>query len=267
VLGAALVIAAGGYALTLWSQRRVPPPAFVRDVDADGPVRPEFAPDPAAALNILFIGNSLTANHNLPGMVRELIAAPDAGPAHVVALTRGGYGLEDHWNLTNAPQVIALGEWDLVILQQGPSATEGRPSLLEYSRRIDERVAAIGGRTALYQVWPSSARAFDYDGVCESYRRAAEQIGGVLFPAGEALRLCAQRHPEIPLYRGDGFHPTVEASYLAALVMAGQITGQSPLTLPTTIIPDARRSHAIDLEIARHLQQIALEANERFALP
>jgi len=60
----------------------------------------------------------------------------------------------------------------------------------------------------------------------------------------------------MPLYGPDGFHPTVTASYLAALVIYQQISGRSPVGLPAwTQMPAAR---------ALLLQEAAQEANEHF---
>jgi hypothetical protein len=222
--------------------------------------------DENAKFNVLFIGNSLTYANDLPEMVRVLIESVQQGPAHVEVAAYANFGLEDHWVSGAARDAINGGGWDVVVLQQGPSATEGRPSLLEYSRRFDEEISAVGARTALYMVWPSQARLFDFDGVSESYALAAEQVGGLLYPAGEAWRLAWQSDSTLQLYGSDGFHPSAAGTYLAALVMFQQLTRLSPVGLTGDVVTSSGVVLQLSAETAAILQEAALEANALFAV-
>ena len=121
------------------------------------------AVDSTDGLQVLFIGNSLTFQNNLPGMLAALVDSAGAGPITVESVTFGGWGLQDHWVRGGSREAIARGGWDVVVIQQGPSATEGRPSLLEYSRLYADEVSAVGARLALYMVWPAAVRDFDFD--------------------------------------------------------------------------------------------------------
>lgn len=220
--------------------------------------------DDGEGLRLLFIGNSLTYTNNLPGLLRNMLrqAGVDVGRMESVALPN--YGLQDHWVQGPARRGIADDAWDIVVLQQGPSATEGRPSLLEYSERFADEIEAVGGRPALYMVWPASARAFDFDGVSYSYRTAAENVDGLLFPAGEAWQAAWRREPTLALYGPDGFHPSLLGTYLAALVMFEQLTGRDLHDLPP-VIPSTDGDVTITPERARVLQDAAMEANAAFA--
>jgi hypothetical protein len=216
-------------------------------------------------LRVLFIGNSLSATNDLPGIVHALIDSAGGAEAESVTISTVAYpnfGLEDHWSTGEARRAISRGNWDLVVLQQGPSATEGRPSLLEYSERFAGEIRAHGARAALYMVWPARVRSFDFDGVSESYRMAADRVGGMLLPVGDAWRIAWASDSSLPLYGPDGFHPSPMGSYLAGLVMYGQFTGGSPVGLPsgvTTLSGDVR----IDPETAAILQAAAAEAIEQ----
>ena len=159
---------------------------------------------------------------------------------------------------------INEGDFDFVVLQQGPSATEGRPSLLEYSQLFANEIVAAGGRPALYMVWPSQARFFDFDGVSDSYQTAAAQVGGVLFPAGEAWRAAWAQDPALELYGADGFHPSEMGTYLAALVMFAQLAATDPRILPA-VIPTSSGLVGITDEVAALLHQAAIDANAAFA--
>lgn len=171
------------------------------------------------SMSLLFIGNSLTYANDLPGILRQMLEDADIQVDRIESVAYPNYGLQDHWVIGGSREKIAEGGWDYVVLQQGPSATEGRPSLLDYTQRFDEEIRAAGATTALYMVWPSQARDFDFDGVSDSYRTAAESVNGVFFPAGDAWRAAWELDSNLVLYGFDGFHPSRMGSYLAAIVM------------------------------------------------
>jgi hypothetical protein len=212
---------------------------------------------------VLFIGNSLTYTNDLPGMLAAMIDSAGAEPTFFESRTLPNFGLEDHWQ-TGAREAIASRAWDIVVLQQGPSATEGRPSLLEFSARFNDDVRKGGGRVALYMVWPAAVRDFDFDGVSESYRLAAEQVDGLLFPAGEAWRAAWRIDSTLTLYGDDGFHPSILGTYVAALVMFEQLTGLPVERASASFQTPAGLLVSIPDETAEILKAAATEANEEF---
>lgn len=213
---------------------------------------------------VLFIGNSLTYYNDMPLMIAAFAEADGQDTLGIGSVLVGGYSLEDHWYDGRARRAILDFEWDIVILQQGPSSTpENQAHLAEWSARFAGEIRAVGGRPALYMVWPEATRQDAFDAVSEAYRSAAEEIDGMLFPVGEAWRAALRRDPDAPLYGSDGFHPSVAGSYLAALVMYEQIYGRSPIGLPRELqLPIGRVS--VDSALARVLQEAAAEANAEF---
>lgn len=183
-------------------------------------------------LRVLFVGNSLTIFNHLPGMVTAVSRLTGGRAIDAESVSRPGTGLEDHWGLPETREALQRGGWDVVVLQQGPSATEGRPSLLEYGRRFAGEIRRAGAEPAFYMVWPSRARFGDFDGVSLSYRTAAESTGATLLAAGDAWRRAWALDPDLELYGGDGFHPSPLGSLLAALVIVRGITGRLPASLP-----------------------------------
>ena len=168
---------------------------------------------------ILFVGNSLTYSNDLPGMLAALLGQGSDDDFVVDSEASANFGLIDHWSFGDARERIRAGGWEVVVLQQGPSATEGRPYLLDYVELFADEIRAGGGEPALYMVWPSRDRFHDFDGVFDSYRTAAENDDGLFFPSGEAWRVAWETDPELPLYGTDGFHPSVFGTYLAPLVL------------------------------------------------
>lgn len=226
---------------------------------------PEVRPRDPQALNLLFIGNSLSSNNDLPGLLAALADSAGLGPLSVTNVSVGGYGLQDHWVRSQTRNALAAGGWDLVILQQGPSATEGRPSLLEYSARFAEEARGVGAEVALYMVWPSLSRFHDFDGVFSSYLAAATQVDGLFFPSGESWRVAWETQASLPLYGLDDFHPTRLGTYAAALVMFQQITGHSPVGLPSTVRTGGNQLYDLNAADAALVQAAAAEANRRHA--
>ena len=196
-------------------------------------------PGPA---RILFIGNSLTYSNELPAVVCAM--ARSAGRQVTCdSVAKPDYGLEEHWNEHEARQAIGRG-WDVVVLQQGPSALpESRRLLIEYTRRFDAEIKKAGARTALLMVWPSRARRGDFEGVQQSYAAAARDVNAILIPAGDAWRAAWAEDSSLPLYGEDGFHPSSMGTHLSALVTYEQLFGSSPPTLP---VP-AGAQHAADM--------------------
>ncbi|MGE0866552.1 MAG: hypothetical protein AB7P34_21840, partial [Vicinamibacterales bacterium] len=162
------------------------------------------------------------------------------------------FGLEQHWQSGKARAVIAQGNWDIVVLQQGPSALpESRRLLVDYTRRFDAEIRKAGARTALYMVWPSRQRRGDFEGVSQSYREAARAVGATLLPVGDAWRAAWKVDRALPLYAADNFHPSGAGSYLAALVIYRHLMAQPA---PATPVLGGALAHA-DL-----LQRIAGES-------
>jgi len=173
------------------------------------------------------IGNSLTEQNDLPRMLCRLADATRVS-LHCEAVILSGAALSDHWIDGHAAQRIAAGSWTIVVLQQGPSGTTGRPSLLEYATRYSRLIRGHGARPAMYMVWPSRQRSYDFDRVSDSYHAAALKNDALLLPVGEAWRAAWRRDQDIRLYAPDNFHPTPAASYLAALVFYHQLFGALP---------------------------------------
>lgn len=206
------------------------------------------------SLRVLFIGNSLTYFNDLPGMLRELLRQEGVDVV-TAALAEPNFGLEDHWARRATHDRIAEG-WDVVIMQQGPSATEGRPSLVEFAERFAAPIREAGATPALYMVWPSEAHSFDFQGVSNSYAAAAGRVGGLLFPVGEAWLDAREIDEEIALYGGDRFHPSPLGSYVAALVMYEQLTGADAREL-TSAIPGFGGVPEADLNTLRQAAHLA----------
>jgi hypothetical protein len=197
------------------------------------PPPPVEQPEPAR--RILFVGNSLTQTNDLPAMVAALGAAVGVDSIWTEEDLIGGSSLEDHLVQGSAAYLIAQGDWDVVVLQQGPSTQpDSRVFLRRDVRTFDDLAKQVGARTGVYGVWPP-AEALDFqDAGIESYRLAAEDVNGLLFPASLAWKIAWRMDPAMALYGPDRFHPSIKGTYLAALVMASVLFHHPPSDFPGT---------------------------------
>lgn len=215
---------------------------------------------------VLFIGNSLTEFNDLPRMV-QTIGEAAGHEISVRSITFGNFSLEDHWASGEAVRAIRRAEWDVVVLQQGPSSLPlNQAHLEEWTGTFNQVIVEQGARTALYMVWPESTRQNAFDAVSEAYTNAAESVEGMLFPVGEAWRAAWARDPQLPLYGSDGFHPSELGSTLGALVIYQQLFNESPVGLPATMVPSTPGLPTVIVEpdLAPLLQESAAQANAMF---
>jgi hypothetical protein len=178
---------------------------------------------PPTSLRVLFVGNSLTATNDLPATVAWL-AERTGRRLEFRTVTFGGVNLEDHWHEGTARQALASRTWDVVVMQQGPSALpESQADLRRWATTFADAARAAGTRPALLTVWPESWRQDAIVDVIASYRRAAQAARAELFPAGAAWQAAWRCNRRLPLYGPDGFHPGSLGTYTAALVVYGRL--------------------------------------------
>jgi hypothetical protein len=223
---------------------------------------PERRPDD---LRVLFIGNSLTYSNELPSMIEALAKASGQREFVHETIAFPNFSLEDHWNDGRALKAIRNGKWDFVVMQQGPSAgREGREVLLKYAKLLSDDIKKAGGTPAMYMVWPASNRAFDFEGVRETYKLGADASNGLFLPVGQAWLSALGKKRELTLYSSDGFHPSVVGTYLAALIIYEQLYDRTPIGLPAKFTLRSGTKIDISSHDAVILQKTASEVNAMF---
>lgn len=222
----------------------------------DNIVSPRFA-NPAAGKKVLFIGNSQTYTNDLPLIVQGLADAA-GGDSLIIGMVAGpDMALIDHWKQGDARKAITGQRWDYVVLQQGPSSTTiNRDSLRLVTKMFAPLIANAGGVPVLFSVWPSSDRGQDYPRAAESYRLAAEDVGGLYAPVAAAWMDAWSRDPGLRLY-SDGLHASSAGSWLAGLVIYSRIFGRSPDGLPATLRLRNGSTISVPASVNTTLQQAA----------
>jgi hypothetical protein len=215
---------------------------------------------------VLFVGNSLTYTNDLPATVAA-IARSVSDTMTLVTAAAPNLALIDHLTGgSDAVRQLKNSRWDVVVLQQGPTSSAGvcRDSLVLWTRMFDSLVRPGGGRTALFMTWPAMSQGDVWTGVRTSYQLAAHAVDGVFLPAGEAWHIALRRHPGLPLYGPDGFHPSPMGSYLAALEIYERLSDGDARTFTPRAF-DAGKPLPMSADTIRWLQQAAHEANGAYA--
>ena len=85
-------------------------------------------------------------------------------------------------------------------------------------------------------VWPDKSRFAFFEAVRVNYKAAADEVGGLFLPAGEAWLKAWERDTSLALYGGDNFHPSPLGTFLAALVIYERVTDADARALPPIAI-------------------------------
>lgn len=215
------------------------------------------AADDPKEIRVLFLGNSLTAGHDVPAIVQ---AMAKAGGRRLTfhAVTPGGVSLEDHWQDPSTRDVLRGSRWDFLVLQQGPSSRDdSRANLREWASRWADAAREAGAKPALYMVWPVRGQADGFRLVGRSYREAAEASRSLILPAGEAWREALELDATTPLYQPDDLHSTEAGAYLAATIITHGLTGLRPSDAPSRLDLPGGRKLALPEPLARRLRDAA----------
>jgi|GEM_PF-535402 len=224
----------------------------------------ERAPE-ASPLTVHFVGNSYTAQNNLPDMVAKLSAATGQ-PLKISRTLKGGAWLGLHWNnedlkktlRTNKPQWIVLQEQSQMALvknaklRDGKVVADGRAFMHDHVRKFAElgKKNEPDSQLLLYQTWAREKIPAQTEGLASAYEDIAKETGARVAPAGRAFaKAKAAGHD---LYKPDGSHPSRAGTYLAACCIAATLTGADPNDFPEDAVDKVPR--------VRELQQIAAEA-------
>ncbi len=175
---------------------------------------------------VLFIGNSFTAEHDIPSLFAE-IAAQSGHELLTHRLTRNGASLTHQ--LDTGLAAIAELHPDVLVLQDHSTVAlteEARQRSIEAINRFGEHGPPV---RVLFETWPRRAghalyrrRGMPSDPgammelVSGHYARWRGSPGWFVAPVGQAWRLAEG----IDLYASDGYHANRSGAWLSALLLA-----------------------------------------------
>jgi hypothetical protein len=204
--------------------------------------------DDATPIKVLFIGNSYTYYNSMPSLVEQL-GCSLGYKIEDDSTTPGGYRFLNHKDSLTTQTKINARNWDFVVLQnqsQYPGfwpdhVTSGS---LPNAQALVDLVHANDPTTEIvyYQTWGRENGDVDNCGyywmVCtyEGHTQALEEgygiyqagTGGLIAPVGTKWLSIFEDDANRPfsatsLWGGDGSHPTLTGSFLAASVILQQI--------------------------------------------
>jgi hypothetical protein len=185
-------------------------------------------------VRVLFLGNSLTAGNDVPGLVQEM-ARQQGVIIECVGVAPGGYDLSDHWNAGHA-SMLTSGMYDVLVLQQGPSTqADSQVHLREWTVHWAGEARRHGLQPALYMPWPVRTQTNGFALVSQSYRNAATAADIRVFATGESWQQALQANPNLGLYSSDDFHATPAGSFLAAMVIGRGLFSLDPARVQSGI--------------------------------
>lgn len=207
-----------------------PPPAVIGiGIGGTGPSDPEQVK--AADYSILFVGNSHTFMHDIPGLVANMIRHrhPDKT---VLTRTLGVGFLEDAARSPDSQEEITNRPWKQVVLQAQKISVSGK---FEYSRAegidLAKAVKARGAEAVFYAEWGLQGKAGDGAKQEKVYLEMAEASGARVACVRRAWEKALAERPDLPLYSGDGNHQAELGAFVTAAVLFGVLTGESPTAL------------------------------------
>jgi hypothetical protein len=234
---------------------------------------------------ILMIGNSLTYTYDIPTIL-ERFAIATKRTLKVTRHVAGGQTLTWHWtnpsgkaNLT-APQEIAKGGYDLVILQDsGQPLAKSSDGAEAFAKVIPDYVRAIRGasmQAMLYMAHPT-AKGVNPEGlqpIIDAYAKAADAQAIACAPSVLAFIRFNEKNPKIALLDGQsdrkyalgkaGTHHSPFGAYLAACTLYATIYRQSPVGIEFHAAFDGGKEFPIDAADATAAQEIAWQVWQEY---
>lgn len=249
--------------------------------------------DRSRPLNVLFLGNSYTYYNALPTIFQEIVAGAGLPRPIVAMSAPGGCTLERHLRTPKSIELIEKGppgggRWDAIVLQEQSQVPawaaedpEMRRLFIGGADGVVRRIRACDADVPIifYETWaraPSHwarqskdvkgagrdpvemqqrVRAAYDEMAANALKRSVPGARGRVMIArvGDVWeRNFAGRHP-VTLHGGDGAHPGFAGSYLAGLVIAGNIYGDlSVRTRYDGKLPPADAAALRDLVVAQH---------------
>ena len=235
-------------------------------------------PSQADELRVLFIGNSYTAVHCVPEIVR-IMAESKGHNLEYEQHTPGGRTFQKQWEEGEAVPKIQAGGFDVVVFQNQSFEPVGDPAnMIKFGKMLAVEADKIGAEKLFYLTpayrapvgWmkeddEKGRRGLELfpemlDRIVDFYTRLAKKTDGGIAPVGVAWKLAYDSIPGIALHRSDHSHASEVGAYLTALVFYSCLFDDEPSNMPAKL--SVRRMHKGKEQIS----QIDLDDETRSAL-
>ncbi len=209
----------------------------------------------AQVKKVLFIGNSYTYVNDLPKLLKD-IGTSYGDSIYTDQNTPGGHQLIQHATNATTLAKIKQDQWDYVVIQeqsQKPSfnPTQVANDVYPYAKLLCDSIKSNWScsEPVFYMTWGrengDASNCASYPPICtyagmqqrlrESYMAMSAANSATTSPVGVAWKTMRDSFPSVGLYSGDGSHPNIYGSYLAACVFYSTLHQKS--TIGCTSIP------------------------------
>lgn len=185
--------------------------------------------------HVLFVGNSLTYSHNLPGLTTQIASSKGDSMTHF-SNTPGGADLSGLYLNPTRLAILTQEPWDVVVFQ-GQSTEAGASNNLEDLFLLSvcslvDRASRHGSKAVLYQTYANN-NPIGYlqlqEKISRSYHYAGNLTHTAVAPVGDAWLQAYHDDPNPGLHTGDDVHPTIKGAYLSACVFYATLFCNSPI--------------------------------------
>jgi hypothetical protein len=192
---------------------------------------------------VLFIGDSYTYVNDLPATFADL--AWSAGyRVDAETLAVGGGTLAGHVADPATATTISSQAWNTVVLQdqsENPASPTSRQSeMFPAATQLTSMIRGDGAEPMFFLTWGHQS-GWPEDGiptyldmqaaVDQGYLEIAAKLSVPIAPVGAAWQSANAEQANAQLWQGDGVHPTVTGTYLAACVFFAAIFHRTPAGL------------------------------------
>lgn len=238
------------------------------------------------SISVLWVGNSYIYVNDLPTMVSQL-ALSKGDKISFDLKTNGGFTFQSHYNDPTTFSKIESKPWDYVVLQaqsQEPSFPTGQVNsqTLPYATYLCDSVYEnrYCSQPMFFMTWGRENGDPQWDSINTFYKmnerlrlaylRFVDSTESSVSPVGSAWRYVRDNYPTIQLYSGDGSHPSVAGSYLAASTFYASLFRKSPVgaSYISTLDPVTAQvlQEAAELTVLDSLDFFHLRSNSETAI-
>lgn len=223
----------------------------------------------AAAVKILWVGNSLTFTHSIPAILQAFIES-DRGVHketkfwQVLVPSRR---LEQHIEDGLVKRILDNnGPFDYMVIQG--ASTEpiyDRKGLIYYGYKLAQMAREHHAKPIVFQTYADQGQPENQEKVTQAYAELATATDAPVIPVGETWFFAVGRDPKLDLWSSDHHHPGPEGSYLSACVFYCYLFDRQPINMPAKITAHNERRNCeitiVDLSPAKaaELQTLAWE--------
>lgn len=206
-----------------------------------------------ADFTLLFMGNSHTAAHDLPGTVAALVRAARPGRTVSTEVAPDWGFLEDHAANPRTLELLDRRRWSFVVLQAQKYSTSGQFFYpIEPAIELARKARTSGAVPIMFPEWPRRG-VDETQRIYDLHVSIARREPACVAPIPQAFDMALARNPALVLHDSDGNHSAPAGAYLAALVIASTMTGTPPDALPAVSRP------GVDADMQALLRRVAAD--------